>query len=119
MQPLQILYVEDNAIVREITHELLCRDERNIVALGSAEAALDEFRRRPCDILITDISLPLMSGVDLVRNILSMNPRLPVIIASGYALNFRPENWGANVRSITKPFESAEMDTLIAAMVSR
>jgi len=103
-------------MVREITYELLCAEQRQIVALGSAEEALAIFRTQPFDVLITDVSLPLMSGLDLVRNVLGMNPKLPVIIASGYSLDFGLENWGPNVRSIIKPFESAEIDALIAQL---
>jgi two-component system cell cycle response regulator CpdR len=114
--PLQILYVEDNEMVREITYELLCADQRKIVALGSAEEALEVFRTQPFDVLITDVSLPVMSGLDLVRNVLSINPTLAVIIASGYSLDFGLEDWGPNVRAIIKPFESSEIDALIAQL---
>jgi two-component system cell cycle response regulator CpdR len=111
--PLQILYVEDNPIVREITYELLCAEQRQIVALGSAEEALAVFRTQNFDVLITDVSLPVMSGLDLARTVLSMNPKLPVIIASGYSLEFGVENLGPNVRAIIKPFEGLEIDALI------
>lgn len=103
-------------MVREITYELLCADQRQIVALGSAEEALAIFRTQPFDMMITDVSLPLMSGLDLARNILGQNPSLPVIIASGYSLDFGLENWGPNVRSIIKPFEVAEIEALIAQL---
>jgi len=116
--PLQILYVEDNPVVREITYELLCADEREIVALGSAEEALAVFASQPFDVLITDVSLPVMSGLDLVRNVLTQNPRLPVIIASGYALDFGSYNWGPNVRSVIKPFEGTQIDSLIAQLTA-
>lgn len=114
--PLQILYVEDNEMVREITYELLCADQRKILALGSAEEALEVFRTQPFDVLITDVSLPVMSGLDLVRNVLGINPKLAVIIASGYSLDFGLEDWGPNVRAIIKPFESSEIDALIAQL---
>jgi two-component system cell cycle response regulator CpdR len=116
--PLKILYVEDNEVVREITYELLCAADREIVALASAEEALEVFRSKPFDVLITDVSLPVMSGLDLVRNVLGMNPKLAVIIASGYSLDFGLENWGPSVRSIIKPFEASEMDALIAQLTS-
>jgi two-component system cell cycle response regulator CpdR len=117
--PLQILYVEDNEMVREITYELLCADQRRIVAVGSAEEALEAFRSQAFDVLITDVSLPVMSGLDLVRNVLSVNPTLPVIIASGYSLDFGLEEWGPTVRAIIKPFESSEIDALIAGLTQK
>jgi CheY-like chemotaxis protein len=111
--PLRILYVEDHSVVREITYEMLAQDQRQIIALGTAEEALQEFCKTPFDLVITDVSLPVMSGLDLVRKLLSMTPQLPIIIASGYSLGLGPENWGSNVRCIVKPFEGAQIEALI------
>jgi two-component system cell cycle response regulator CpdR len=111
--PLRILYVEDNAIVREVTSELLVQDQRHIVALGTAEEALQEFSEHEFDVVITDISLPAMSGLDLARKILNIEPKAPIIIASGYFLDLSLNTWGPNVRAIVKPFEGPEIDALI------
>jgi CheY-like chemotaxis protein len=115
---LKILYVEDNALVREVTAELLAQEKREIVVCASAEEALEEFRRTSFDIVITDVSLPVMSGIDLARCILAMKPRLPIIIASGYSLDFGLENWGSNVRAIIKPFEPPEIEALISDLTA-
>jgi two-component system, cell cycle response regulator CpdR len=115
---LRILYVEDNALVREVTAELLAQEERQIVACGDAEEALKEFRANPFDMLITDVSLPVMSGIDLARNILAIKPGLPIIIASGYSLDFGLE-MGASVRAIIKPFEAPQIEALISDLVVR
>jgi CheY-like chemotaxis protein len=113
---LNILYVEDNALVREVTCELLAQDQRQICACDSAEEALTRFREQPFDMVITDVSLPIMSGIDLARSILRIKPQLPIIIASGYALDFGLESWGSNVRSIIKPFEASDIEILIAQL---
>jgi CheY-like chemotaxis protein len=111
--PLRILYVEDNPVVREVTSELLIHDQRYIVALGTAEEALQEFAGQAFDVVITDISLPAMSGLDLARKILDIEPKAPIIIASGYFLDLSLKTWGPNVRAIVKPFAGAEIDALI------
>ena len=110
---LRILYVEDNPLVREVTSELPSQDERKIVALGTAEEALNAFRAGPFDVVITDISLPVMSGLDLARNILTLEPSAPIIIASGYVLTSVVQNLGPKVRTIVKPFEAFQIDSLI------
>ncbi|HXC08516.1 MAG TPA: response regulator [Steroidobacteraceae bacterium] len=110
---LRILYVEDNELVREVTSELLAQDEREVVARATAEEALAAFRENAFDVVITDVSLPLMSGLDLARNLLALRPNVPIILASGYALNSVVQNLGPNVRTIVKPFEAGEIDLLI------
>jgi CheY-like chemotaxis protein len=116
--PLKILYVEDNDLVREVTAELLAQEQRQIVACADAEEALRKFSEDSFDVVITDVSLPVMSGIELARSILTIRPKLPLIIASGYSLNFGLENWGANVRAIIKPFESHEIEALISDLVA-
>jgi two-component system cell cycle response regulator CpdR len=114
--PLRILYVEDNSIVREVTAELLFQDQRQIVAVATAEEALREFREYPFDVVITDVSLPQMSGLDLARKILDIEPKALIIVASGYYLDLSLQSWGPNVRAIVKPFEAAVIDALIAEL---
>ena len=117
LMPIRILYVEDNQIVREVTTELLTQEQRQILACATAEEAIEAFASEPFDVVITDVSLPLMSGMELARSILAVKPRMPIIIASGYDLDFGIENWGGNVRSIIKPFEADQIEALMAELL--
>jgi two-component system, cell cycle response regulator CpdR len=113
---MRILYVEDNPLVREVTSELLYQDDRQIVSCETAEAALSEFGSSAYDLVITDVSLPVMSGLDLTRKLRQLSPSLPIIIASGYAMQFAIEGLGPHVRSIVKPFGADEIDALIGEL---
>ena len=113
---MRILYVEDNVVVRELTHELLSQDQRHVVAMATAEQALREFKQQPFDVVITDVSLPAMSGLELIQNILDLKPQTPIIVASGYDLDLNLKRWGPNVRGIVKPFEPDEIDALITEL---
>ncbi len=104
--------------MREVTAELLAQEQREIVACADAEGALREFQENPYDLVITDVSLPVMSGIELARSLLRIKPGLPIIIASGYSLDFGLENWGANVRAIIKPFEAPEIEAIIGDLVA-
>jgi two-component system, cell cycle response regulator CpdR len=112
--PLRVLYVEDNSMVREITLELLEQNQRSVAAFGTAEDALREFQQQTFDIVITDVSLPAMSGLDLARSILGIKPTVPIIVATGYALDLSQSTWGPKVRAILKPFDGPQIDALIA-----
>jgi two-component system cell cycle response regulator CpdR len=112
----RILYVEDNDIVREITTELLMENHSHVVAARTAEEALQQFKENAFDIVITDISLPAMSGLDLSRTILGLKPDMPIIVASGYFMDLSLQTFGPNVRAIIKPFEVEEIDSLITEL---
>lgn len=114
---IRVMYVEDIDLVREITCELLARDDREVQAFSTAEDALAEFERNPYDVVITDVSLPSMSGLSLARRIVEINPATAVIIASGYPLDFGAGEIGVNVRAILKPFEAAQIDSVIDSLL--
>ena len=110
--PLKVLYVEDNALVRELTMELLADDKRQVTAVATAEEALSLDPQR-FDLIITDVSLPGMSGVDFARWLQRIDASLPIIMVSGYRLDAQEFRLGPNIRAITKPFGSPELEVLI------
>jgi two-component system, cell cycle response regulator CpdR len=110
--PLRVLFVEDNAYIRESVEILLRSPDREIISCESAEKAVAAFALRPFDVLITDVSLPNMSGTELARHILEFYPETWIVFCSGYALPGLT-GLGPNVRSLPKPFDPVEMDRLL------
>jgi two-component system cell cycle response regulator CpdR len=113
MKPIRILFVEDNDDLRKAITELLEDDGREILGCSNAESALDEFNAQPFDMLITDVSLPGMSGVDLARTALAARPDLWVVLCSGYAFPKDMTSWGPNVRALLKPFELEDIERVM------
>ena len=110
---MRILYVEDDPLVREVTCEMLAQPERKVVAVSSAEEALSVFRPDEFDIVITDVSLPAMSGMDMAREMLKLAPSAAIIIATGYDLHSGLERLGPHVRALMKPFDLPQLDGLL------
>ena len=113
MKSLSILYVEDNEELRDTFREILEAEGREIVACANGEAALALWESRVFDVVLTDISLPGMSGTDLARRILEKEPHKWIVLCSGYQYHHGLAALGPNVRSLPKPFELEELDALI------
>jgi CheY-like chemotaxis protein len=109
---MRILYVEDDPLVREITCELLAQPAREILAVASAEEALGVFKPGAFDVVLTDVSLPSMSGLDMARRMLLLAPTMAIIIATGYD-SLVGLDLGPRVRSIRKPFDVPQIDGLL------
>ncbi len=109
---LRILYVEDNDLVRDITCEFLALPNRSVMAVASAEEALEVFEPNAFDIVVTDVSLPAMSGLDLARQLLQRAPSVSIVIATGYGLNGEDAALGERVRIILKPFEPSQLEQI-------
>lgn len=108
-----ILYVEDNAFVRQSYAELLANPERRIVCVADGAGARQALREQSFDLLITDINLPDGSGLDVAREALLQNPALPVIVCSGHDSRDIGGSLGPTVHPLMKPVEPDELEALI------
>ena len=111
---MRILYVEDNEELRETIAMLMEMEGRSITKCATAEAALQLDAQETFDVLITDVSLPGMSGTDLARQVLAKGPERWVVLCSGYHFGTALSKLGPHVRALVKPFELEELDSLLA-----
>jgi CheY-like chemotaxis protein len=81
---MDVLLVEDSSEVSLITVEYLTELGHSAVAVPRAESALERLAERNFDAVLTDVSLPGMSGIDLAKAVIRQYPRIPVVISSGY-----------------------------------
>jgi DNA-binding response OmpR family regulator len=79
--------VEDEPLVRRYLKEFLLTANADVTACASAVEALEAFRGSPhaFSLIISDQTMPGMSGVDMVREIRALNSDVPVLMFSGYA----------------------------------
>ena len=82
-----ILLTEDEAGVRKYVKRILEREGYQLLEAANGYEALDVARRHrgPIHLLITDIVMPEMGGVDLVSQFSSIRPEVPVLCISGYS----------------------------------
>lgn len=82
---INVLIVDDHPIVRHGLRAVL-KDERDIAVtdVSNAAEALAAIRQHPCDLVVLDLDLPGMSGLELLKQIKSDHKRLPVLILTVY-----------------------------------
>ena len=78
----EILVVDDDDVIRETLCELLSQDHACQAAV-TAEEALAKLESQPFDVVLTDVSMPGLSGLDLMNRVVQLYPGTPVIIISG------------------------------------
>jgi len=110
------LYVEDDEDIREGFMAVMDAPHRQIVGAESAEAALDLGNQGRFDVLVTDVSLPGMSGTDLARQWLAQDQQRHVLLISGYAFNHGLASIGPNVRALLKSCEPEELEAMLKSI---
>ncbi len=79
-----VLIADDEANLRKVLCALLERDGHSALAVESGEAALDRIEQGGIDILITDLRMPGMDGLELLRRVKPTDPGLPVIVITAH-----------------------------------
>ncbi len=81
----RILVVDDEASIREMLTKTLTLAEYEVDAAPDGRAAIERLRLMPYDLLITDLKMPGMDGLAVIREARRYRPDLPVIIITGYS----------------------------------
>ncbi len=112
-----ILVVEDNEDSQKMLCELLLILGHQVQGVSTAQAAVDAFGAGKFDVLLTDVGLPDISGVDLARALLQDKPDLKVIFSSGYGV-IRSDDFKATVASLPKPYDLSKLQQVLLEIAS-
>jgi CheY-like chemotaxis protein len=116
-----VLIVDDNPHFRMIVQFNLKRLGYAVSDTGSAQEAIEIARKNEdIDLLITDVEMPGMSGVELARKIREIRPRVKVLSISGYPPKVAAGMGVANgsAHFLQKPFLPAQLDERIKAVLA-
>jgi two-component system response regulator PilR (NtrC family) len=83
--PARVLVVDDERSMRELLTIMLKRDGHQVVTAADGRAAVDLLKRERIDVLITDIRMPHMNGVDLLREAKRIAPDIISIVMTAFA----------------------------------
>lgn len=104
----KILIVEDDPLVRDITGELLITLGHEVLVAENGKQAQDivEKNADSIDLILLDLSLPDIDGVDLFPRLLAIRPELKIIISSGSMMGFNDDDlFQQGIRGVLpKPF---------------
>ena len=117
MNPLRILIVDDEPPIRRFLRTALAAQGYRIEEAGSGEEALDFLQRNPLDLIVLDLGLPGMDGLEVVRRVRAGGAATPIIILSSRddeagkvaALDLGADDY------VSKPFGMEELSARIRA----
>ncbi|MEW6428812.1 MAG: ATP-binding protein [Thermodesulfobacteriota bacterium] len=123
----RILLVDDEELLVEMGREMLERSGYRVTVRRNGKEALQTFMNAPdrFDLVITDQTMPGMTGVDLARNLLRIRPDIPVILCTGFSnvvdedlakaigireFAMKPLSWSAITKMLRKIFDGRRGD---------
>jgi CheY-like chemotaxis protein len=114
----RILFVDDEASIARLAQVMLKALGHTATTYGKPADGLAALRADPAgfDLVITDLTMPGMTGVDLARGVRQVRPDIPIILSSGYADEVPEETLKALgiVEVLPKPFQMQALGAAVA-----
>jgi two-component system, NtrC family, response regulator PilR len=111
----QLLIVDDEASMRRMLEILFSQEGYDVQTAESAEAAIESLNARPFDLVISDIRMPGLSGIDLLRRLKADDSPSEVVLMTAYASTesaIEAIKLGA-FDYVTKPFQVEELANIV------
>ena len=111
----RVLIVEDEEVMRELLTKILARQNYRLVQASSGEEALRLFQDDPFDLVLTDLKLAGINGLELLTHVRALDPEAMVIMMTAYAsVETAVEAMRRGAYDyITKPFDFEELSLLV------
>jgi DNA-binding NtrC family response regulator len=120
-QTARIMIVDDEEIVRVSLENWLKADGHTVAAAPSAKAALGLLEEQPWDIMLVDIKMPRISGLELLTKVKEVRPEIQVVMMTAYASvesAVQAMKTGA-YDYLVKPFEPEELKILVSRIMEK
>lgn len=119
-----VVVIDDQEPIRRIVRRALEQDGHQVLDAEDGELGLQLLERHPVDVVVSDIFMPGMDGIQMLRQIRKQFPAVKVIVMSGgdssgmLDLRRDAELLGA-VKSLSKPFTTHEIVTIVNSVLER
>ena len=116
---LSLLIVDDEVITRNLCNDVAVEAGLHVYASSTTEQALDILDQYPIDIVVTDLKIPQLGGLELIKRIRAGNPQVSVIVLTQYGTietAIEATRLGA-VDYVTKPFHVEELRSKLERLV--
>jgi DNA-binding NtrC family response regulator len=109
-----VLVVDDEAEVRALVRDMLTAHGYQVIDTGDPVEARQIAESRPIHLLLTDVVMPIMSGLELASRVEASSPTTKVLLMSGYATAAIK---GSGRPLVSKPFRSSDLVSAVRQML--
>ena len=111
---MKILVADDDPVIRKLLCQVLSEDGHKVSLATNGAQVIEKVQKEDFELLLSDVHMPIMNGLETLRTMRSTFPQLPVVMMDSYPdqLVKQAENEGA-LTCIHKPFDLKELREVI------
>jgi len=91
----RILIAEDSSVIQNLTRKILSQQNYQIETVKNGKEVLDRLAKGPFDLVLMDIHMPLMDGMECAREIRKTDKQMPILAITGNANNYSMDDFRA------------------------
>lgn len=114
---IKILVAEDSSVIQNLTKKILSLQNYEIVVVKNGAQVIDKLKSESFDLILLDIHMPIMDGIECARRVRNMPSQIPIIAITGNANNYSMDDFkSAGINEyLPKPLN---YDTLVETVKS-
>jgi len=116
----KILLAEDDNDMRRFLVKALEKARHDVTSFGEGLSAYEQLKQEAFDLLLTDIVMPEMDGIELARKASELDPALKIMFITGFAaVALNPDNNAPkDAKVLSKPFHLRELVSEVERMIA-
>lgn len=123
-QMARVLVIEDDVQVGDLLRQVLERMGHEVSHATDGEEGVHQFVEAQFDLIITDILMPRKGGVEVIKDLIRIEPEVKIIAISGGSRNLKPEECLRTPHflvecTLQKPFSRSEIEAAVDKLVER
>lgn len=116
----KILLVDDDPNILQVLRRTLEKDGYDVIAFGDPLLAIEHLKREKVDLVITDLQMPGIDGIQLLDRVKNLHPHIPVIVQTAFATietAVMATKWGA-YNYLMKPFSVKKVREAVESAIA-
>ncbi|MBM3935060.1 MAG: response regulator [SAR202 cluster bacterium] len=120
-EQVRVLVADDEAIIRILLNHVLTAQSYEVVLAEDGQEAIEILQRERFDLVITDITMPRATGMDVLHTSKTVDPACPVMLITGFpSEDLISQMYGAGAEEyIPKPFDLQSIKDAVARLLAR
>ena len=117
----KILVVDDESAITDLVSLILTEEGYEVSTAQNGKEGLKQFESEGPDLVITDIIMPDMEGIEFVQTLVKKNKNIPIVVMSGNIIGtkfLKPARFLGAKAALTKPFTTQDLIETVAKLLT-
>jgi CheY-like chemotaxis protein len=116
IKTLTVLYVEDEIALRDITSDSISSIVKELDVADNGKMGLEKFQQNNYDLIISDLSMPIMDGITMIKEIRKLDKSIPIVITTAFSAKNEDVKYISSIEKTSYVMKPVDVMKLLEAI---